>query len=625
MPPRLLVLIAGLAAAFSLLSQSARAATPGDAAPAKVIFSAPTGDLAAFRAFAIRAAALGATHIVISDLPKSRWQWDLDRSDPYPNWGMMQASIFKVVVPPELAAWLPADYARRNRDIIRARGAILRELGLKAVFVGIEPAWVPEAVFTAHPDWRGPRCDQPVRSRHAYYSMCVDQPGVLAIYRRAVAELCKAAPIDTFDLITNDSGGGFCWSASLYPGANGPSWCEGRSMADRITGFFSAIQAGAADAGIRADVSAFYGSGMIARAEVDSVVAGLRPGQALNGRTRDGSADSVRIGQYDCGDGTYPVVGIPQVEEIAEGLELSRADPSARAFVSLQADEAPWTDDLIRRFRAHPTHGLAGRIALIREVAAAYAGEAEADNLVDAFHEVGQAVASFRRMGGDPLLCVGVVNQRWLTRPFVPFPLELTPAERGYYRPFQFQANSEAEAADLMNTQGVEFVHGYSGAWLASANLDYVAATARSAADRMEGIAGRIADAAKKDRLATTASRLRAYACLCRTARNAINYQAILDRTDTTRTVRQVPIYPLDGDQRLRELQSITREEIDNVDELIGLLQSARHPLLAVAPTPAEEDIFLLNPDLVAQLRRKVRIMLDHQLDANRIYQRRQG
>jgi hypothetical protein len=313
------------------------------------------------------------------------------------------------------------------------------------------------------------------------------------------------------------------------------------------------------------------------------------------------------------------------MEEIAGGLEQARAHPSSRARVSLQADEAPWTYDLISRFNARPTHGLAGRIALIREVAAAYAGEAEADNLVEAFHEVGQAVASLRRMGGDPILCVGVVNQRWLTRPLVPFPLELTDAERSDYRPFQFQANSEAEAADLMNTQGVAFIRGYSGAWLATANLDYVAATARSAADRMAGIAGRIADPQKKDRLAATAARLRAYACLCQTARNAINYQAILDRTDTAKAVRQVPIYPLDGDQRLRELQAITRSEIDNVNDLIALIESARRPLLVVAPTAADEDIFLLNPDLVPQLRRKIRIMLDHQLDANRIYQRRQG
>jgi len=621
--PRRLLLAAVLAAPLPGRAQPAAPATaPG---PARVVFAAPTADLDEFRAFARRAAALGATHVVISDLPKSRWQWDLDRTDPYPNWGMLASSIFKVVVPPELAPWLPADYARRNLEIVRARGAVLRELGLKAVFQGIEPAWLPEGVFEAHPDWRGPRCDQPVRSRHAYYSMCVDQPEVLAIYRRAVAELCRAAPIDTFDFVTNDSGGGFCWSASLYPGANGPTWCEHRSAADRITGFFSAIQAGAADAGIRADVSATYGSGVIAQAEVDSVVVSLKPGQMLNGRSREGNSPKVGIGSHWNYSATYPVRGVPQLEEMTEALEQCHAQPSARPIVYLQPDEAPWTYDLLERYRAHPIQGLAARIALVRAVAADFAGEAEADRLLEAFHQTSLAVDSLSRLGSDPVLCIGVVNQRWLTRPFVPFPLELTADERSTYRPFQFQANSEAEAANLMNMEGNIFFQGYSGALLASANLNYVVGNLRTAATAMADIAGRLADPAKADWLQTTAARLRAFACLCLTARNAIQYQAILDRTDYSHPVKQSTIYPLDGDQRLRELQNITRAEVDNVEELIGLLQSARHPLLLTAATPAEEDVFLLNPDLVPQLQKKVRMMLDHQLDANRLYQRRQG
>jgi hypothetical protein len=68
----------------------------------KVIFTCPTNSMEEFRRLAKQAAELGATHVSISDLPKSRWQWDLDRNDPYPNWGMLVTSIFKVVVPEEL-------------------------------------------------------------------------------------------------------------------------------------------------------------------------------------------------------------------------------------------------------------------------------------------------------------------------------------------------------------------------------------------------------------------------------------------------------------------------------------------------------------------------------------------
>jgi len=107
---------------------------------------------------------------------------------------------------------------RRILQIVKERCAILKELGMKAAFFGKEPAWLPEAVYQAHPEWRGPRCEHPRRARNTYYAPCIDQPEVLAMYRKAVAELCRQAPIETFSLLTNDSGGGICWSVSLYPG-----------------------------------------------------------------------------------------------------------------------------------------------------------------------------------------------------------------------------------------------------------------------------------------------------------------------------------------------------------------------------------------------------------------------
>ncbi|UCE05540.1 MAG: hypothetical protein JSW07_18325, partial [bacterium] len=183
----------------------------------KIIFNCPTSTTEEFEKFAQTAKELGATHVTISHLPPSRWQWELDLSDPYPNWGMRNATIFKIIVPPELDKFLPVDYAKKNLELIKERCAILKELGLKAAFAGKEPAWLPEPVFQAHPDWRGPRCEHPRRARNTYYAPCIDRPEVLAMYRKAVAELCQHAPIEVFDFLTNDSGGGICWSVSLYP------------------------------------------------------------------------------------------------------------------------------------------------------------------------------------------------------------------------------------------------------------------------------------------------------------------------------------------------------------------------------------------------------------------------
>ena len=279
----------------------------------KVIFTCPTNSTEEFRRLAMQAAELGATHVSISDLPKSRWQWDLDLNDPYPNWGMLVTSIFKVVVPEELKSFLPADYAKKNLQIVKERCAILKELGLKAAFFGKEPSWLPETVYQAHPDWRGPRCEHPRRARHTYYAPCIDQPEVLAMYRKAVAELCRQAPIEVFSLLTNDSGGGICWSVSLYPGQNGPSLCEKRSYADRVVGFMSTIQDGAKDAGLTAEVSMNYGAGMISAAEVSSVITSLRPGQAINFKTRDESVPTRIIGYNFYDNGVGPVLGIPHI------------------------------------------------------------------------------------------------------------------------------------------------------------------------------------------------------------------------------------------------------------------------------------------------------------------------
>jgi hypothetical protein len=132
-------------------------------------------------------------------------------------------------------------------------------------------------------------------------------------------------------------------------------------------------------------------------------------------------------------------------------------------------------------------------------------------------------------------------------------------------------------------------------------------------------------DREKLDQMNLLELRLKTLICFYRNAKHTIQYQDILDRTDYAHPPVEQNIYPMDGDQLLREIQIVTRQEIDNVKELIGLLQASKVPLVEVAPTMAEEDVFLIGPNLVEQLRKKVEIILKHQLDVHRLYRRRQG
>ena len=92
-------------------------------------------------------------------------------------------------------------------------------------------------------------------------------------------------------------------------------------------------------------------------------------------------------------------------------------------------------------------------------------GEGGASALLDAWlalHRV-QRDADILNFGGT-VFYIGSVHQRWLTRPFVPFPEELTQEETQYYRKYQFQARSEDRARDLGDLQGTRQYQGLGGA-----------------------------------------------------------------------------------------------------------------------------------------------------------------
>lgn len=134
-----------------------------------------TYTLTDFESDVVKSKRAGATHMMISQLEKSRWRWEEDLSDPYPNWGMLNISLFKLIVPDKLSAYLPKDYADRNYQLMKKYLEIAHRHGLKAALRICEPYYLPEEFYRDHPDWRGPRCDHPRRARAYYYSPCVDQ------------------------------------------------------------------------------------------------------------------------------------------------------------------------------------------------------------------------------------------------------------------------------------------------------------------------------------------------------------------------------------------------------------------------------------------------------------------
>ena len=57
------------------------------------------------------------------------------------------------------------------------------------------------------------------------------------------------------------------------------------------------------------------------------------------------------------------------------------------------------------------------------------------------------------------------------------------------------------------------------------------------------------------------------------------------------------------------------RDELDNTQELIELLEAGGIRSLCLAKDSGREDVFLLSPDIISQLRQKRTIMLNHWTD----------
>ncbi len=580
----------------------------------KITVRIPTENLDEFRRVAELAKELGANHVWATQIEPSMWIWDRDRTDPYPNWGLENATVFKFVVPEALKEWLPADYARRNFETLAARGKILRELGLKAQFQGNEPAFFPEEVYRAHPTWRGPRCDQARRARHEYYAPCVDNPEVRALYFEAVKTICTACPFDAFSFLSNDSGGGLCWAEGLYAGENGPARCKGRSIGKRITDFLSIFQEAAKAAGL-GDVEAnvFH----IGQTDEIKTLPLLKPGQSVNNKTLTTQARQVGVGRAGYGDFTFPVWLLPHLVDYARGLQRMAAAKDANLSFTFRSLEDVDAIEFVKRYQGRIAPGEAAAQKALEEFAASRVGAEDAVVLTGIWNDLERIYerVDYMQTGGR-IFMLGTVHQRWLTRPFVAFPEELKPEEKDYYRAYQFQAQTEADADDMSDLQANKWLKGYGAANLVQKTVFRLSPIITGAIASAEKLAKRHANEPYGKELKLLELRLRAFRFVIRNMLRAVTFQDLMDRSDRHSPPKpDSPALREQGDARLATINQLVRDEIDDSLELAALIDAAPGRLFDTAPTKAFTSVMHFEPDLSASLRKKAEIMENHRRD----------
>ncbi|MCX7804084.1 MAG: hypothetical protein N3A38_02730 [Planctomycetota bacterium] len=576
-----------------------------------------------FRRFADHAAKLkpyGRVLVYVDQLAdKSRHELPPFRS-PWHEYAVCLATLHKVFPHPEIARHLPSGYAERNRELLLKRARMLRERGLGAAFHAVEPYFMPEPFFAEHPSLRGARVDHPRRSMKAEFAMCVDRDETAEMYAWMMRELKRNVPeLELFSFLINDSGSGLCWASKLYPGPNGPSCCQTVGAVRHLVKFCETLHRGAVEGGGDVDIEI---GGRMSLKLGDQPVEGLPPRTAYLGKG-GGVGTGTHFGH------TSPIRGIADIPAVIKALERAVATDGRKIVFTFSGlyykaadsvEAAGKVVDVAKEFFASPVKGPMGRTSLLYSLARRWAGDASADALVEAWEEFSRALSVGAMAGGFGSYYF--LSMRYICRPIVIRPDLLTPEEENYFLPHVFNVSEKEAREDFIDIHGGRHSMANVGAmplswssgWFYNVPLQSALAAARRVAETLESLK----DAPERGWLMRTAMAIRLWVGVVRSSNNIYMAQLIRDRhrEELSGPPQVHPKLRTSGDPDLLQWYEILRDELDNTDEMIGLLERGGLELVARASDPADEDTFMLGPDLIGALRKKREIMLRHWREA---------
>ncbi len=587
-------------------------------------------ELDSFEAYVIKAKEIGATHVDITfNIPPALWQFDTP-GDPYPVWYTYRPGLMKIFPPEELKPYINLDYAEKVASLFQARCEILRRHGMKGAYFTNEPYVLPEAFFTDHPELRGARVDHPNRSRVARFAPCVDEPEVLAMYKESMKLLLARCPeIEIFSFLTSDSGSGFCWSPALYSGQNGNANCQNRPMADRVVGFLETLRNAAREVGKHIEINIhpiMPRQWMIETFDHPELISAKLLGGLTIGNYKNADGQQFDGGISGWGRESFtPVLGLPNPVLRARQLVTKFQEDKPAGSKLLVSYEDPSTADfnliLYHFFEQAKPHNTVEMIQTLRAFAKTIAGDEGADNLLDIWLALDGVSNDLQVLNFGSVLTFGPVLDRWINRPLVPVPENLTDEEKDYYRPFIFQAKGEEQANNLIDIQAMRMFEGYGARLLVQRVYEMVDQKLNKAEKLTDKLLRQEKNSDAANKWETLKNRLAVLHSLVRTIDNVVGYQALLDVAHNRNVSSESnPVLGTGPSWDRQEIIRIARNEIDNAAGLKKILESSKIPLIQEALLPKYETIRMLGPDLTSQLKRKIDIMNAHWEDYKKLY-----
>lgn len=246
---------------------------------------------------------------------------------------------------------------------------------------------------------------------------------------------------------------------------------------------------------------------------------------------------------------------------------------------------------------------------LLKKWCTRWAGESSSEDLLNAFIKFDNAVINRDKIStsfSTNLYYYGV-SARHITRPLVFAPQRLSAEEEKHFLPHVFNISKDAARDEYLDLHGGD-------RFLPENVADNFLKELKEVINLIENIR----EAPEQEFLDNLLRSLRIYNCVVRSYRNFNDAQIIRNRNKEVLAgpVHLPPRIPTrTGDKDLQEFNRIMRDEYDNAQELIDLLENGGMEFICHAKAPFKEDTFLLGADLIEQLKKKRKIMMTHWRD----------
>lgn len=576
------------------------------------IIHAPINDINEFRELAEQVSVLksfGRVLVNISTLADKSFHEIPDGRNHWYEYASYNPTPFKFFPDEKIKPFIPQSFVEKNKILIKAKAEILREYGLKAAFWSYEPNFLPYEFFDQYPQMLGPRVDHPRRSNEPAFAPCISVKATRDMYRRMVSILLKEVPeIEAFFFKTNDAGSGICWSDWQYTGPNGPLHCKDVKMGSRVQKLMNTFKEGANDVG--KDIEIYLTGSMFSDEEKAEIYENLPSNCFFQSHNSD-KVSGLKSGIVS----KYPIRGFIDPIGTIEDVVSTIQDNPQTIFISFRASyDRGYENKEGRQFLLDiVTTALRRKEALkTEELFKEFLKDRGVKKLGEEFYQICKEINKAEEYRSDSVKGLSniywTISTRHILRPLVFNPLLLNSEEERYFLPEVFNTSQDEARLDYADIHGGRWSLPYNQGLIYALKLDSVANDLIALFEKSKSL----------DFVKDWSRSIRIQSSLARTAVHFAEAQKIRDQNRIE--IEKGPHGPgkestWSGDEDLLKFNEIMRQEFDNTQNLIELLENEGMDLICHAVNSVYEDTFLLGPDLIDQLKLKRKIMMKHWTD----------